>query len=160
MLKISKYSRILLSEHRMINYIRAFFSKFFLNKMFKEFFRYGFVGINALILEVVLISILVKIGIYPEYSRIISIPIAISFTWYFNRRFTFKNKNPKKVKQYSKYFLVILCGIAINYSVYIYFLNFFMALEYAYIIALCLGSLSSMLFNFGLSKFVIFKKIN
>ena len=106
----------------MINYVRTFFSNFFLNKMFKEFFRFGLIGINALILEIVLISILVKIGIYPEYSRIISIPIAISFTWYLNRRFTFKNKNPKKVKQYSKYFFVILCGITINYSVYITFI--------------------------------------
>ena len=142
----------------MINYVRTFLLNLFLNKMFKEFFRFGFIGINALILEIVLISILVEIGIYPEYSRIISIPIAISFTWYLNRRFTFKNKNPKKVKQYSKYFFVILCGITINYFVYIYFLNFYRGLEYAYIIALCLGSLSSMFFNFGLSKFVIFKK--
>ena len=144
----------------MIDYTKTFFLKLFSKKILQEFLRFGVIGINALILEIVIISILVKIGIYPEYSRIISIPIAITFTWYCNRRFTFKNKNPKKIKQYSRYFFLILCGITINYSVYIYVLDLLAALEYSYIIALCIGSLSSMLFNFGLSKLIVFKKNN
>ena len=142
----------------MKNNLQIIFSNLNSRKILQEFLTFGLIGLNALILEILIIFILVRIGIYPEYCRVISIPIAITFTWYFNRRFTFRNKNPKKIKQYSKYFFLILCGITINYSVYIYVLQILVAFEYAFIIALCMGSLSSMLFNFGLSKFIVFKK--
>ena len=126
-------------------------------KTFKQFIRFGIVGTSALIFETCLIFILFEIGITPKYSRIITIPLAILLTWYFNRNFTFNNKNPKKFRQYIKYFFVIMFGILINYSVYLYFLDLLKAIQFSYVIALCLGSLSSMVFNFWISKFYTFK---
>jgi len=123
----------------------------------KEFVRFSIVGVIALIFETFLIFILYKVGIDPQYGRIISIPLAILLTWYLNRTFTFKNKNPKKLKQYGKYLFVIMFGISINYSVYLYVLGLIEERQFSYIIAICCGSLSSMFFNFGFSKFQIFK---
>lgn len=126
-------------------------------KITQEFLKFGIIGTSALILEVLLISILFKIGIDLKLTRIVSIPLAILFTWYLNRTITFKSRNPKKIRQYGKYLFVILLGISINYSVYLYVLGLFKIFNYSYIIALCFGSVSSMFFNFFLSKYVIFK---
>ena len=131
--------------------------KFLSKKIIKEFFIFGIIGTSALIFEVFLIFILFKIGIDPKFGRILSIPLAILLTWYLNRTFTFKNKSSQKVKQYVKYCFVIMFGVSINYAVYLYCLDFFKTIEFSYVIAICFGSLSSMFFNFGFSKFHVFK---
>ena len=123
----------------------------------KEFIKFSVVGISALIFETFLIFCLYKVGIDPKYSRIISIPLAILLTWYLNRTFTFKNKNTQKIKQYGKYFFVIIFGVSINYSVYLYILGLIGERQFSYVIAICFGSISSMLFNFLFAKFIVFK---
>ena len=138
-------------------YFKNIIVKFFYAKFSMEFLKFGIVGTTALIFESCLIFIFFKVGLDPKYSRIITIPLAILLTWHLNRTFTFKNNNKKKIKQYSKYFIVIMFGISINYSVYLYFLELFQTVKLGYIIALCLGSISSMFFNFSFSKFIIFK---
>ena len=138
-------------------YFKNIIVNFFHTKVSIEFIKFGIVGTTALIFESSLILIFFKVGLDPKYSRIITIPLAILLTWYLNRTFTFKNKNKQKIKQYGKYFMVIMFGISINYSVYIYFLELFQTVRYGFILALCLGSISSMFFNFAFSKFIIFK---
>lgn len=125
-------------------------------KIIKEFLKFGIIGLCALIFEACLIFILFKSGFDLKYSRIITIPLALILTWFLNRTITFKNNNPQKLKQYVQYSSLIMLGISLNYLVYLYFLDFFKELEFAYIIALCLGSLSSMFFNFGFSKYFVF----
>ena len=99
-------------------------------KIIQEFLKFGIIGTSAIILEVLVISILFKIGVDLKLTRIVSIPLAILFTWYLNRTITFKNRNPKKVRQYCKYLFGILLGKSINYSVNLYILGLFKIFKY------------------------------
>ena len=146
-----------MDEFNIFTKLKIFFLKLISRNISKEFFKFSVVGVTALIFETCLIFVLYKIGIDPKYGRIISIPLAILLTWYLNRTFTFKNKNQKKIKQYGKYFFVIIFGISINYSIYLYVLQLMEERQFSYVIAICCGSLSSMFFNFGFAKYQVFK---
>jgi putative flippase GtrA len=122
-----------------------------------DFIKFCLVGFSALILESFLIFLLYQIGISYEYSRLISLPLAILFTWYFNRNFTFRNRAPNKIIQFGTYTSLILIGLVVNYSVYIFSINLLKSIDYSFIIAICLGSSSSLVFNFVFSKFKVFK---
>lgn len=130
---------------------------FYWNNTKIEFLKFCLVGASALIIESVIIYLLFQINIPFKYSRLISLPLAILFTWYFNRIFTFRSQNQNKIIQFSRYFLLILFGIMINFSVYIFIINLLESWKYSFILAIIFGSGSSALFNFTISKFKIFK---
>ena len=123
-----------------------------------RFFKFGIVGVSALAIESLIIFTLKYAGISPKISRLISLPIAILYTWYLNRNFTFKNKDRNKIKQLSIYYFFMICGVIINYSVYLFILRILGEETVSFLIAISFGSLSSMTFNFLTSNYIIFKE--
>ena len=97
-------------------------------------------------------------------SRIISFVFAVVVTWILNRSITFKQKDnilpiylSDLAYEFKRYFLASLIGGVINlstYFLYIYKNNYHLD-KY---IAILLGSLAGLIFNFIFSKFIVFKK--
>ena len=129
-----------------------------LHPIILRFFKFGMVGVSALAIESLIIFTLNYAGIPAKTSRLISLPIAILYTWYLNRNFTFNNKDRNKIKQLSIYYFYMLCGFVINYSVYLFILRVLGEETIFVLIAISFGSLSSMTFNFLTSNFLIFKE--
>lgn len=138
--------------------LKYYFIDLVSKKLSKRIIKFSFVGLIALLFESVLLFILHNFGIDPVFGRIISLPLAIILTWLLNRRITFRNKNPQKIKQLLKYFIFVITGMSINYLAYLLVIDLLKNQPFSYLIAICFGSASSMSFNFLSSNFIIFKE--
>lgn len=126
---------------------------------FKKIKNFLIIGLFLLILEfliILLINNIFKLDLY--LCRLISMPIAIFLGWYLNRTYTFQNKSINYFKQIGLYYFYISLGICINYLFYIGALNFFDEFKYRLFISVCIGALSTMVFNYVAMKWLIFNK--
>ena len=100
-------------------------------------------------------------------SRLVSFLAAVFSTWLLNRTLTFKIIGPIKLSdkeqtkrllfEFFHYFIANLSGGLVNLVVYSIYVSYNIETTDRYI-ATCLGSLSGLLFNFTLSKFIVFRK--
>jgi len=100
-------------------------------------------------------------------ARIVSFLAAVFSTWLLNRTFTFKiidlieptNTEQKKSLSYEffNYLIANFSGGMVNLAVYSIYVSYNIETTDKYI-ATCLGSLSGLLLNFALSKFIVFRK--
>jgi putative flippase GtrA len=118
-----------------------------LPKGFAQFVLIG--GIGFLIDAAGLYMVIQYAGLDAYTARFTTFPVPILATWLLNRRFTFREHNTSnKTREYSIYFLVQVCGLAFNFSVYsiaVYSSPFIM--QYP-IFAQAMGSIAAMVFNF------------
>ena len=125
----------------------------------KKFSKFSLVGGSALCIDFLLLIFMVDYFDWdPYFSKIISMVIMIFYTWYFNRTFTFNNKNQNKRRQIFRYYVFMFIGLSINYFVYFFSLNYLQNINYNYLIASALGSATAMMINFCNMNFIIFKK--
>ena len=124
----------------------------------KKFSKFSLVGGSALCMDFLLLIFMIDyIGLDPYLSKAVSMGIMIFYTWYFNRTFTFNNKNRNKTRQIVQYYVFMFIGLSINYLVYFLSLNYLVDLNYNYLIASALGSATAMMINFCNMNFIIFK---
>jgi len=87
----------------------------------KEVIKFGIVGVaNTCIDFSVYILLTRTIGFFGRYlilANIISFLVAVTNSYYWNRRWTFRSNDAKRVSQYSKFLIVNLFGMAINTGV-------------------------------------------
>ena len=96
-------------------------------------------------------------GISPERGRFISLPLSMCLTWYLNRRFTFQNKDPRKITQMFKYCFFVLVSLLLNYYVFLLIFKYLENNTLSFLIAISGGSICAMIFNYLFSKYLIFK---
>ena len=124
----------------------------------KKFYKFSLVGGSALCIDFILLIIMIDyIYLDPYFSKIISMTIMIFYTWYFNRTFTFKNKNKNRLGQILQYYLFMFLGLSINYIIYSASLSYLENINYNYLVASALGSATAMMINFCNMNFIIFK---
>ena len=97
-----------------------------------------------------------KINLYV--GRIISFSTSATVTWLLNHCITFPDKQARSlVMEWLYYFVLMLAGGCINYTVYAMGI-YFWALAYQYpIIAVAAGCLSGLFANFFFAKKLVFK---
>ena len=90
-------------------------------------------------------------------ARAISFTLAVTATWYLNRRWVFDG-NARQVigREYAAYVLVQVIGAAINLSVFIAVLELRPALAALPVIPLAIGAAAALLFNFLASSRFVF----
>jgi putative flippase GtrA len=122
-----------------------------LPKGFASFVLVG--GIGFLVDALVLQFVIYYGGLNPYTARFTTFPIPIFVTWLLNRRFTFRESNTRnKAREYSSYFLVQVCGLAFNFSVFSLAVYSSPLMMRYTVLAQVLGSLAAMLFNFYAAK--------
>ena len=125
----------------------------------KKFYKFSLVGGSALCIDFILLIVMIDyIYMDPYLSKIISMAIMIFYTWYFNRTFTFKNKNKNRIGQIIQYYLFMFLGLSINYLIYSFSLSYLENINYNYLVSSELGSATAMMINFCNMNFIIFKK--
>ena len=76
------------------------------------------VGSLGFIIEVLII----KIGLYfsfgPFISRSVSLPVAIVFTFWMNRSFSFAVKSQPELGEFGQYLLCMTVGAGLNFGIY------------------------------------------
>ncbi|QXG55813.1 GtrA family protein [Pantoea eucalypti] len=132
--------------------------KYILNDQFYGFIKFGIVGSFGFLVDLSFFYLFKGfIGIY--FAKILSFIFAVMFTWVVNRNFTFKNKEKKFTLhvEFMKYSAVAVLGGIINYLAFYLVFNMSSFIEGHPFIAVAVGSVSGMFFNFINSKILIYK---
>lgn len=121
--------------------------------------RFGMVGGMGFCTETVLLLIGIKlIGLGPIVARVPSFTAAVFVTWYFNRKFTFKMTEKTFLESFPHYISANFVGMLMNFGIYsaaiLWLPN---SLGKYPIVALAAGALVSLVFNFTISRYFIFK---
>jgi len=136
----------------------------------KQLGRFGIVGLMNFSVDVGILSALsARTGIYGGVAIIplnmISVVVAIINSYYWQRNWTFAEKAPPTRKEFTKFVVITLIGIAINSLLVYFFLEFVMPggvltparLE---VVAKIGATVVSLFWNFLGYKFLVFKEGN
>jgi len=95
--------------------IKAVFELMKRKKFYRQFIKFGVVGLTGTLIDLGIYNILALIfGINIYFARTISFILAATNNYILNRRWTFRNKNKNVAKQFSKFFLISLAGLGLN----------------------------------------------
>lgn len=101
------------------------------------------------------------LGLDPFKGRLLSMFCAMTCTWLGNRYFTFHDRRARGslsaiFHEWSKFFAANIVGALVNYGVYAALLHFASAPFNNKYVALVVGVLAGLIFNFTLSKKLVF----
>lgn len=117
----------------------------------KTILRFLIAGSVGFIVDLSILNLMLKLGSGSVSGRIVSFSIAVLFTFFINKNFTFQN-NGNIIKQFYKYIIGSLFGFSINWIFYVAGLNFLSPQ-----VSLIIASAVAMVVNFILYKFIVFK---
>ena len=125
-----------------------------------QFMKFSLVGTIGFIVDAgVLYLMMYLAGLDPFLGRLVSFLAAASATWLLNRIYTFKGRSTgPRTGQWARFVMANAVGWIINYGVYSALLltsDFFYGIP---VLAVAIGSLSGLAFNFTVSRKFIFNK--
>lgn len=138
----------------------------------RQFLTFALIGVGGLFVDMAALAVALHLlGLDPYGGRVFSYLMAATFTWYMNRRFTFTGVSRRgALRQWARFLVANAVGALVNYGVYVLVLRtgpwavsavglwpglFTDLLPYAGVAA---GSVSGLIFNFVLSKKLVFRK--
>jgi len=125
-----------------------------------QFFKFGFVGITGLILGIAIINISMHIRENFVIANLISFPIAVTWNYALNRTFTFKQEtNRSIITQWLMFIVSSIFGTIANWSVSFGLYYNILVFEKHYNLAVLFGVATGCVFNFIISKYIVFKPI-
>ncbi len=80
--------------------------------------RFAIVGGLAFLLDAAILWLMLRAGASPYAGRVVSMAAAVVFTWWLNRRLTFRTAARPTWREFGAYAAQSLLGVAINYGVY------------------------------------------
>jgi putative flippase GtrA len=125
-------------------------------RYFKQFTGFVIVGAGAFVVHAFIVEGIAKI-LGPVWAQIIAFPIAVTMTWSLNRRFTFGASKHSMRQEWLRYILANLVGWAVSNAVYFALILHFPFIYQRPAIAVAAGSVAGMFFNFGISKWLVFR---
>jgi putative flippase GtrA len=131
-------------------------NNFYKKETFRQFIKFCLVGIfNTIIDYGVYLFFTRSLGLYFLYANILAILIAMTFSFFVNKYWTFKNFEKKIKSQYAKFFLIgIVYFFLYNIIFYLCVHNFKIYDLLAKIIAIAIG----LSWNFVANKYWTFRK--
>lgn len=157
--RIHGESKLTLSEQlKYLRHLRRLYQFKFQTKA--EFFQFAAVGSSGFIVDLVFYLLLQMMGLSHTAARAISFWPAVSWNWMLNRVITFSHREKtKKSTQWGAFASSSLLGFAVNYGTYYTLTTFVPFFQEHMILALIVGVLMGMGFNFSISNLFIFKKL-
>lgn len=137
----------------------------------RQFATFALIGVGGLFVDMAALAVALHLlGLDPYGGRVFSYLMAATFTWYMNRRFTFTGVSRRgAIRQWARFLAANAVGAVVNYGVYVLVLKLgpwviasiglwpevlTALLPYAGVAA---GSVSGLVFNFVLSKKLVFR---
>ena len=127
-------------------------------QLIREAVAFGGVGAVGFLIDATVLSVLVLGLAWSSYTaRLASFGAAVSVTWLLNRLWTFRHRaTSDRKKEYSRYFLVQSGGALLNCGVFAAAIALHPPLAHYPVVPLAFGSAVAMLFNFGLSRALVY----
>jgi putative flippase GtrA len=129
--------------------------------MLRQFIKFGMVGIIGFFVDsYALYGFMDFLGLDLYVGRLASYLVAATATWALNRIFTFqssKGNYSNKRKQWGKFLLVNSIGGFVNYGVYAFLVSIYAVFTSFPVLAIAVGSISGLFFNFFLSRKIVFQ---
>lgn len=123
----------------------------------RQFVKFGLVGASSTAIDWSIYLILTRFGqVYYLTAKIISFLFSVINSYVWNRRWTFRSKDPKKLHQFSKFLVVAGVGLGLN-SLIMYLVVSQLRLHD--IIGLVLSTAIVMFWNFLVNKFWTFREV-
>jgi putative flippase GtrA len=129
-------------------------------KLSRQFFLFMIGGAIGFVVDAGGAQALVSWGGWnPYYARVLSIPVAATVTWIWNRRQTFASQDSGRslFSEWAHWMALMGVGALVNYGTYAVLLMLFPLLHKWPAIATAGGSLVAALFNFSTARLVLFK---
>jgi putative flippase GtrA len=131
-------------------------------KIITEVLSFVSVGAIGFAIEALVLTMLVSQGVDVYLSRAVSFPLALTVTWYLNRKHTFDDgKNSRFVSlrsEYVGYFSIQVVGAFLNLAIFSLVVFAFPELKSIPILPLVVGAGVAMVFNYSASRYFIYKK--
>ena len=112
--------------------------------------RFGLVGGAAFIIDGGILILIAPLGFGFYAGRIVSLTVSVIFTFFMNRRFTFRSAHPPSWAEFGRYVRTVLFGSALNYALY----SGGLLLNMHPILALALATIVTAIFNFVQFKII------
>ena len=120
----------------------------------------GFVLVGAIgfLIDAGILTALMTGADFGHYgARAISFTVAVTTTWYINRRWVFERGAIEMTgREYTSYLLVQVIGAVINLSVFVAVIEFVPGLAEIPLVPLALGAAVALVFNFSASSRLVF----
>ncbi|WP_019555691.1 glycosyltransferase [Thiomicrorhabdus arctica] len=157
--RIHGESKLTLTEQlKYLRHLRRLYQYKFQTKA--EFFQFAAVGSSGFIVDLAVYLLLQMMGISHTVARAISFWPAVSWNWALNRVITFSHREKTaKTTQWGAFVSSSLIGFAVNYGTYYTLTTFVPFFEEHMILALVVGVIMGMGFNFSISNLFIFRKL-
>jgi putative flippase GtrA len=122
-----------------------------------SFFRFAIVGAFGFFVDVSALYTVLFLGANYLFGRVISFLVAVLFTWYFNRIFTFSSSQGSTWKELWCYFLAVSLGGLANIAVYILVVFIVSPSLFAPLIGVAVGSCVGLCINYFAAKNFVFQ---
>lgn len=125
-----------------------------------RFCRFLGVGGVGFLVDATILTLLMRLGWGLVVSRATSFSLAVTVTWTLNRLWTFRLGESKKFgSRYWQYVLGQIIGAIVNLAVFFLVIGAVPSLSNTPIVPLAGGAMIAILFNYGFSRFVVFREI-
>jgi putative flippase GtrA len=94
----------------------------------------------------------------PWQGRFVSFPLAVTATWWLNRRYAFRGTGGQNRRiEYAAYWAIQLVGAGVNFGIYGLCLHLAPALESFLFVPVAIGGLAAMVFNFAVARTTVYR---
>ena len=123
----------------------------------RQFIRFCIVGFSTTAVDFSIYLVLTRVAkLQYLLANLIAVLIAIIWSYYWNRRYTFKSKEKALKLQFSKFFVVSTIGLGLNELILFLLVNFGLNDIFAKMCAVGIV----LFWNFFINKFWTFKDVN
>ena len=126
-----------------------------------EFLRFAVIGTVAFVIDTIVLYVMLWIGVGHYRGRVVSYLVALTFTWYGNRRITFASTRAHGAQaiaaEWLRYVMANLTGGLVNYSMYAWLVSAFPLVRANPVLGVAAGSIAGLSVNFTLNKLLVFR---
>ncbi|MDD5319235.1 MAG: GtrA family protein [Methylococcales bacterium] len=124
--------------------------------LLQQIWRFALVGVAGYIVNACMVEALAP-AMGPIWAQVLAFPVAVTVTWWLNRRYTFGASHRALHHEWLRFVLANALGWVANNGAYVWMI-FNMPLAYKHpALAVAVGSLAGMVFNFAMTRQFVFK---
>ena len=124
----------------------------------KKFLRFCVVGTAGFCTDAGILQLVLTVTVLgPIPARIPAFMVAVLVTWYFNRGFTFRMHHKRFLESFPPYIASSAIGLALNFGIYSAGVLFVPVLAKWPVLAVAIGSVTALFFNFAAARLFIFR---
>jgi putative flippase GtrA len=124
----------------------------------RQFLTFGLIGTGGFVVDSVMLYVCLAAGLGLYSGRIASYLVAATFTWWMNRRFTFReHADPRVAHEWLRFLAANSLGGLLNYATYALLVSTYRSVAEMPVLAVAAGSIAGLSANFVMSRYLVFR---